>query len=318
MISISFIESYLLPTIYALLTIGFIAIVSLMGLRIRQLSIYQNRVSKLMHGKNKPMDVAYQKNLIQLLEQVFAISSKVMHSNPKVKKYLDTLSARIIKSGISWKHGTIKLALLKIILPGCFGYILFLLNHHILLEYLGIDHALLCIIIGILIGKKAIDRYLDRSMIRYRTHIRKALPDALELLTICLDAGYSNENALGKIAYEFTHIFPEIANELSITESELKVLPNRATAWKNLANRTELPEINATVSVFLQNDSYGTPLVGPLKAQIDILRRDRVISAEEKAAKIPVLLAIPLSLFFLPIIFITILTPAVLRSFNVI
>ncbi len=138
-------------------------------------------------------------------------------------------------------------------------------------------------------------------------------PDALDLLLICVESGMSVELAFAKVAEEMGDSSVELAEEFSLTTAELSYLTSRRMAYENLARRNNHPGIRAVATALVQAERYGTPLGDTLRTMANENRQLRVMQAEKKAAALPAKLTVPMILFFLPVLFIVILTPAALR-----
>lgn len=145
------------------------------------------------------------------------------------------------------------------------------------------------------------------------TSIIPVFPDALDLLLICVEAGMSVELAFGRVAHEMGDASVELAEEFSLTTAELSYLTSRRMAYENLARRNNHPGIRAVATALIQAERYGTPLGDTLRTMASENRQMRVMQAEKKAAALPAKLTVPMILFFLPVLFIVILTPAALR-----
>lgn len=143
--------------------------------------------------------------------------------------------------------------------------------------------------------------------------IVKAFPDALDLLLICVEAGMSIEAALGKVAEEIAPNCPELAEEMALTNAELSYLQDRRSAYENLAKRTSNPGIKAVTTALVQTERYGTPLGSTLRVMAKENRDMRMATAEKKAAALPPKLTVPMILFFLPVLFVVILGPVIMR-----
>jgi tight adherence protein C len=143
--------------------------------------------------------------------------------------------------------------------------------------------------------------------------IRKALPDTLDLMLICAEAGLSLVAALDRVARELGQAYPEMAEELSLTSVEIGFLPERNTALTHLAERLDMQEVRSMVNVLLQTEKYGTPISQALRVLSKDFRTERMLRAEQKAARLPALLTVPMILFILPTMFIVVMTPAILR-----
>ncbi len=138
-------------------------------------------------------------------------------------------------------------------------------------------------------------------------------PDALDLLLICVESGMSVELAFGRVAQEMADTSVEMAEEFSLTTAELSFLTSRRMAYENLARRNNHIGIRAVATALIQAERYGTPLGDTLRTMAHENRQMRVLQAEKKAASLPAKLTVPMILFFLPVLFIVILTPAVMR-----
>ncbi len=143
--------------------------------------------------------------------------------------------------------------------------------------------------------------------------IMPVFPDALDLLLICVESGMSVELAFAKVAEEMGDASVEMAEEFSLTTAELSYLTSRRLAYENLARRNNHPGIRAVATALVQAERYGTPLGDTLRTMANENRQLRVMQAEKKAASLPAKLTVPMILFFLPVLFIVILTPAGMR-----
>jgi len=162
----------------------------------------------------------------------------------------------------------------------------------------------------LLLAYKAPDLYLGNK-VKKRSHaIRKGLPDALDLLVICAEAGLTVDAAFGRVARELGKAYPELGDEFALTSIELGFLTDRRQAFENLANRIDLEAIRGVVATMIQTEKYGTPLASALRVLSAEFRNERMMRAEEKAARLPAIMTVPLILFILPVLFIVILGPA--------
>ena len=142
--------------------------------------------------------------------------------------------------------------------------------------------------------------------------IRLAFPEALDMLLICVQSGMSVEASFGKVAKEVANQSIELSEELSLTTAELSYLPERRMAYENLAKRTALPTVKAVTTALIQADRYGTPVGTALRTMAKENRDMRMADAEKKAAALPPKLTVPMIVFFLPVLFLVILGPAVI------
>jgi tight adherence protein C len=162
------------------------------------------------------------------------------------------------------------------------------------------------------IGYMAPSTVLRNITARRVQHMQKGLPDALDLMVICAEAGLSLDATLNRISRELEASWPELAEEFGITAAELTFLPDRRQAFDNLNARTNMASIRGVVNTLLQTAKFGTPLANSLRVLAAEFRDARMIRAEEKAARLPALLTVPLILFILPTLFIVLLGPAAL------
>ncbi|MGI8705545.1 MAG: type II secretion system F family protein [Sphingomicrobium sp.] len=164
---------------------------------------------------------------------------------------------------------------------------------------------------GILIGSyKAPDIWLKNKVTKRSHAVRKGLPDALDLLVICAEAGLTVDAAFGRVSKELGRAYPELGDEFGLTAIELGFLNERRQAFENLAQRVDLESVRGVVTTMIQTEKYGTPLASALRVLSAEFRNERMMRAEEKAARLPAIMTIPLILFILPTLFVVILGPA--------
>ena len=159
-------------------------------------------------------------------------------------------------------------------------------------------------------GYKAPDIWLKNKITKRSHAIRKGLPDALDLLVICAEAGLTVDAAFGRVSRELGKAYPELGDELGLTAIELGFLNERRNAFENLAQRVDLDAVRGVVTTMIQTEKYGTPLASSLRVLSAEFRNERMMRAEEKAARLPAIMTVPLILFILPVLFIVILGPA--------
>ena len=160
------------------------------------------------------------------------------------------------------------------------------------------------------LGYKGPDLFIGNKVKKRTDLIRKGLPDALDLLVICAEAGLTVDAAFNRVARELGRAYPELGDEFSLTAIELSFLTERRQAFENLAYRVNLDAVKGVVTTMVQTERYGTPLASALRVLSAEFRNERMMRAEEKAARLPAIMTIPLILFILPVLFIVILGPA--------
>jgi tight adherence protein C len=157
---------------------------------------------------------------------------------------------------------------------------------------------------------KAPDMFLKNKITKRSHAIRKGLPDALDLMVICAEAGLTVDAAFARVARELGKAYPELGDEYALTSIELGFLTERRQAFENLARRIDLEAVRGVVTTMIQTEKYGTPLASALRVLSAEFRNERMMRAEEKAARLPAIMTVPLILFILPVLFIVILGPA--------
>ena len=162
----------------------------------------------------------------------------------------------------------------------------------------------------IFLAYKGPEIFLKNKATKRTDAIRKGLPDALDLLVICAEAGLTVDAAFNRVAKELGRAYPELGDEFAITAIELSFLNERKKAFDNLAFRVNLEAVKGVVTTMVQTERYGTPLASALRVLSAEFRNERMMRAEEKAARLPAIMTVPLIMFILPVLFIVILGPA--------
>jgi tight adherence protein C len=158
--------------------------------------------------------------------------------------------------------------------------------------------------------------FVENLVQRRQTSIKNAFPDALDMLLICVQSGMSVEAGFGKVASEVGSQSLELAEELSLTTAELSYLQERRQAFENLGKRTGIAGIKAVAMALIQAERYGTPVGQALRVMARENRDMRMAEAEKKAAALPPKLTVPMIVFFLPVLFVVILGPAIIQVFK--
>ncbi|HEX4042057.1 MAG TPA: type II secretion system F family protein [Xanthobacteraceae bacterium] len=163
------------------------------------------------------------------------------------------------------------------------------------------------------LGMHSPNLFLKNKITRRQVSIKRAFPDALDLLLICVESGMSIEAAFRKVSQEVGTQSIALAEEFTLTTAELSYLPNRRQAYENLAKRTGLEGVKAVCLALQQSERYGTPLATTLRVLAQENRDMRMAEAEKKAAGLPPKLTVPMIVFFLPVLFVVILGPAAIK-----
>lgn len=169
----------------------------------------------------------------------------------------------------------------------------------------------LSVFAGVLfLSYKGPEIYISNKATKRTKEVQKGLPDALDLLVICAEAGLTVDAAFNRVAKELGRAYPELGDEFALTSIELSFLNERKMAFNNLAYRVNLDAVKGVVTTMIQTERYGTPLASALRVLSAEFRNERMMRAEEKAARLPAIMTIPLILFILPTLFVVILGPA--------
>jgi len=166
---------------------------------------------------------------------------------------------------------------------------------------------------GAYLGIKAPELFLSNQIQKRQASMKLAFPDALDLLLICVESGMSIEHAFRKVSTEIGGQSVALAEEFALCTAELSYLSERRQAYENLSARTGLEGVKSVSTALIQAERYGTPLGTALRTLAQESRDQRMMEAEKKAAALPPKLTVPMILFFLPVLFIVIMTPAVIQ-----
>jgi tight adherence protein C len=172
------------------------------------------------------------------------------------------------------------------------------------------------LIFGALFGYYLPDIWLRQKSDKRKEKLLRALPDALDLLVICVEAGIGIDAALQRVSQEIAFTFPELSDEFNYANLELRAGKARSDALRNLAERTNLSEINSLVTLLNQTDKFGTSVANALRVYSETYRSERYQKAEELAAKLPVKLLFPLVCFIFPAMFVILLGPAAISIYK--
>ncbi|MGB3471522.1 MAG: type II secretion system F family protein [Erythrobacter sp.] len=198
-------------------------------------------------------------------------------------------------------------ALLPIVLGGIGLMVIYVINYF---PDWGPMTRLGAVSLMLFLGYKGPELFLSNKSTKRTKEIQKGLPDALDLLVICAEAGLTVDAAFNRVAKELGRAYPELGDEFALTAIELSFLNERKMAFDNLAYRVNLEAVKGVVTTMIQTERYGTPLASSLRVLSAEFRNERMMRAEEKAARLPAIMTIPLIMFILPVLFIVILGPA--------
>ncbi len=233
-------------------------------------------------------------------------------SNLKVlqQSQVDIMAQKLAWAGFRNKEVAVYLIGLRAILPVVLGVIGFVLLYVMEIKPDWQMKRVMAMAALVFAGYKGPEIYLSNLAKKRTDLIRKGLPDALDLLVICAEAGLTVDAAFNRVAKELGRAYPELGDEFALTAIELSFLNERRKAFENLAYRVDLDSVKGVVTTMIQTEKYGTPLASALRVLSAEFRNERMMRAEEKAARLPAIMTIPLILFILPVLFIVILGPA--------
>ncbi|WOE74619.1 type II secretion system F family protein [Alterisphingorhabdus coralli] len=224
---------------------------------------------------------------------------------------LEAAQQKLAQAGIRSKDAAIAVIFGRLILPiiigGGAGIYIYVLDG--MADWSGMMKSL-AFGGALILSYKGPDLFVQNKVTKRTDAIRKGLPDALDLLVICAEAGLTVDAAFNRVAKELGRAYPELGDEFALTAIELSFLTERRQAFENLAYRVDLDAVKGVVTTMIQTEKYGTPLASALRVLSAEFRNERMMRAEEKAARLPAIMTVPLILFILPVLFIVILGPA--------
>ena len=221
------------------------------------------------------------------------------------------IQRKLAQAGIRNKEWAVAVIFARLVLPIVLGGIaaLFIYGLNSFPEWSSLKKFGLFAGVAIL-AYKAPELYIKNIEGKRTAAIRKGLPDALDLLVICAEAGLTVDTAFNRVAKELGRAYPELGDEFALTSIELAFLSERRQAFENLSFRVNLESVRGVVTTMIQTERYGTPLASALRVLSAEFRNERMMRAEEKAARLPAIMTVPLIMFILPVLFVVILGPA--------
>jgi tight adherence protein C len=219
-------------------------------------------------------------------------------------------------AGFMSRDASVVYVFVKLALPLALGFLMLALTS--VPDLLGVDEAMvgpLCIF-AVLAGFMMPEIYIKNVATKRRDILNYVLPEGLDLLTICVEAGLSIDAAFRRVAREMQASMPELAAEFEMTAMELTYLPDRQQALENFAERSDSSAVQALVNALRQTEKYGTPLANSLRVLSQEFRQTRASKAEEKGARMPALMTVPLMVFILPTLITVLLAPAIMSAFG--
>jgi tight adherence protein C len=221
------------------------------------------------------------------------------------------IQQKLAQAGIRNKELAVVVIFARMVLPIVFGFIGVVALYWLeMFPDWGSFKRFMAFAALVVAGYKGPELFLKNKANKRTDAIRKGLPDALDLLVICAEAGLTVDAAFNRVAKELGRAYPELGDEFALTAIELSFLTERRQAFENFAYRVDLDAVKGVVTTMIQTERYGTPLASALRVLSAEFRNERMMRAEEKAARLPAIMTVPLILFILPVLFIVILGPA--------
>ena len=252
----------------------------------------------------------------ELLRLVAAIGTGVARSGLLSTKTLDQLQQTLVAAGLRGANGLALFVGSKLLLLTGLPMLAWLWLHQLHIPPLTRNGAVAA---SAALGMLAPDYAVRSARARFLKRLDIELPDALDMMVICSEAGLGLEAAIERVAQEVAPGYPSIASELSQTSNELRYTSDRRLALQNLGARTGLESLKRLGGTLVQSLHYGTPLSHALRTLSAEMRGEMLIRFESRAARLPVLLTLPMIIFILPTVFLIVGGPAMLRvlaSFN--
>jgi tight adherence protein C len=228
----------------------------------------------------------------------------------------DAITRKLAQAGWRSREAVTRYLFFRLTMPLVFGATAVLLLQVMHVYTLSSTYQLGADVLAVLVGWLGPDMFIKNAIDKRSKKLRLGLPDAIDLMVICAEAGLSLDAMLKRVSEEFHRSCPELADELALTSLELGFLPDRRQALVNLTYRSALPGLRAVVNSLVQADRFGTPLAQSLRVLAAEFREERMLKAEEKAARLPAMLTVPMIIFILPPLFIVLLGPAILRTMD--
>ena len=250
-------------------------------------------------------------SLVRKTDQTEKVKDTLKNLKVLQQSQVEVIQQKLAWAGIRNKELAVYVIGARLVLPVVLGLLVFTVVYW--LDYFpkwGELKKIAALAGAVGAGYMAPEFYLKNISTKRTDAIRKGLPDALDLLVICAEAGLTVDAAFNRVAKELGRAYPELGDEFALTAIELSFLTERKMAFDNLAYRVNLEAVKGVVTTMVQTERYGTPLASALRVLSAEFRNERMMRAEEKAARLPAIMTIPLILFILPVLFIVILGPA--------
>jgi tight adherence protein C len=242
---------------------------------------------------------------VTLTDEPDAVARRVTTFVPKSPKEMGRLQRRLTKAGYPGPRAAALYAAAEMVLPVVFGLAT--------IWYFGMSGGVVFALLAACIGYAVPGFWLSHRTNVRQKQIRNGLPDALDLLIVCIEAGSAIDQAIVKVSEELALPYPALAAELRLVNTEVRAGKPRLEAFKNFAARTGVDDVRSLVAMLVQTDRFGTSIAHALRTHAAVSRTKRRQRAEERAAKLGVKLVFPLVFFLFPAMYVVVLGPAVIK-----
>jgi tight adherence protein C len=292
--------------LFALIIIAVIAAAVALGLQMREKSRQEVVDRTLGITSNAEVRRAIRKGLGG--EDENSLRARMLRRAPSIWAQNETVQQRLIKAGYDGPIAPLVYSMLRVAVLVALPILAFLLlpKDSFLKVFVGMSA-------GALVGLILPPFVLLRLEARRQEFIKRSLPDALDLLVVCVEAGISLDAAILRVARDLTYVHPDLAGELLVVSRKTNAGMTREDALRGLWDRTGVDEVRALVASLLQSEKWGSSSSRVLRVSSETLRRKRRQTAERKAATAPLKMIVPMALFIFPALFIVILGPAVIQ-----
>lgn len=289
----------------------FFAVVVIMGMLVYALSPGElpiaERLSKLWQPLASQRKTTFREKQTQKATRVLTDVGKLLPTGST--KDLSTTKLMLVRAGYRRPEAVMALRGAKILLPIILTAIVYFTGFYTV-------NPMFVLIFSVLGGYLLPDLWLSRRVKRRQTILRKALPDALDLLVVCIEAGLGLDQAFMRVSQELRITHPELCGELDLVNAQIRIGRSRIEALRELSSRTGVDDIKALVAMLIQTDRFGTSVAQSLRVHADDMRMKRRQRAEEMAAKTTVKMVPPLVFFIFPALFVVILGPAMITIYR--
>ena len=284
-------------------TIGALVFAGVFAIGYAFLGKSRNLQERVRHPGDEEKKPRYNwRDLLKSSEQLFKPLGEII---PRSPEEMTRQERRLVQAGIRRKDSPVLLYGVKL------GLAIAILGATTATGYLQ-KNPILYIVLSVFMGALLPDLWLKRAIRRRKERIQFAIPDALDLTVVCVEAGLGLDQSLMRIGQEIRPIHRDFSDELRLLNLEINAGKSRVQALRNLSNRTEVDDLKALIAVLIQTDRFGTSVSQSLRVFSDSLRTKRRQRAEERAAKTTIKMIPPLVFFILPSIFVVVLGPAII------